>query len=255
MRITFLGTGTSQGVPIIGCECAVCTSGDRRDNRLRCSVLIEQEGRSIVIDSGPDFRQQMLRAKVKNLDAVVFTHEHKDHLAGLDEVRAFNFLNKGKAFPIYATEHVQRAIRREYAYIFETPAYPGIPKLDIHTIDSEPFSAQGIDLIPVKVFHHLLPVLGFRAGGFVYITDANRIDEVERKKIRGADVLVLNALRREEHISHFTLQQAIDLIADLKPKMAYLTHLSHQMGKHEDVNNELPANIRVAHDGLVLELV
>lgn len=254
MRITFLGTGTSQGVPIIGCECAVCTSSDPRDNRLRCSVLIEQEGRSIVIDSGPDFRQQMLRAKVKNLHAVVFTHEHKDHLAGLDEVRAFNFLNNGKAFPIYATEHVQRAIRREYAYIFETPSYPGIPKLDIHTIDSEPFSAQGIDLIPVKVFHHLLPVLGFRAGGFVYITDANRIDEDERKKIRGADVLVLNALRREEHISHFTLQQAIDLIGDLKPKMAYLTHLSHQMGKHEDVNAELPENIRIAFDGLALEL-
>lgn len=254
MRITFLGTGTSQGVPIIGCDCAVCTSSDPRDNRLRCSVLIEHEGKSIVIDSGPDFRQQMLRAKVKNLDAVVFTHEHKDHLAGLDEVRAFNFLNKGKAFPIYATELVQRAIRREYAYIFETPSYPGIPKLDIHTIDEKPFSAQGVDLIPVKVFHHLLPVLGFRIGGFVYITDANRIDEEERKKIRGADVLVLNALRREAHISHFTLQEAIELIADLKPKMAYLTHLSHQMGKHADVEAELPANIRVACDELVIQV-
>ncbi len=254
MRITFLGTGTSQGVPVIGCECAVCTSTDPRDNRLRCSVLIEHDGKSIVIDSGPDFRQQMLRVKVKKLDAVVFTHEHKDHLAGLDEVRAFNFLNKGKAFPIYATEHVQRAIRREYAYIFETPSYPGIPKLDIHTIDEKPFSAEGIDLIPVKVFHHLLPVLGFRVGGFVYITDANRIDEDERKKIRGADVIVLNALRREAHISHFTLQEAIDLIADLKPKMAYLTHLSHQMGKHEDVNAELPPNIRISYDGLMLEL-
>jgi phosphoribosyl 1,2-cyclic phosphate phosphodiesterase len=254
MRITFLGTGTSQGVPIIGCDCAVCTSTDPRDNRLRCSVLIEDREKKIVIDSGPDFRQQLLRAKVKNLDAVVFTHEHKDHLAGLDEVRAFNFLNNGKPFPIYATEHVQRAIRREYAYIFETPSYPGIPKLDIHTIDAKPFSAEGVEMIPIQVYHHLLPVLGFRVGTFVYITDANRIDEEERKKIRGADVIVLNALRREAHISHFTLQQAIELVDDLKPKMAYLTHLSHQMGKHGDVEKELPANIRIAYDGLTLEL-
>lgn len=254
MRVTFLGTGTSQGVPIIGCKCEVCTSSDPHDNRLRCSVLIEKDGRSIVIDTGPDFRQQMLRAKVKNLDAAVFTHEHKDHLAGLDEVRAFNFLNDGKPFPIYATEQVQRAIRREYAYIFETPAYPGIPKLDIHTIDENPFHAEGILVQPIKVFHHLLPVLGFRVDGFVYITDANRIDEPERKKIRGADVIVINALRRQEHISHFTLQQAIDLVADLKPKMAYFTHISHQMGKHEDVNAELPPNIRIVFDGLVLDL-
>lgn len=254
MRITFLGTGTSQGVPIIGCQCEVCTSADARDNRLRCSVLIEHHGKSIVIDTGPDFRQQMLRAKVKNLDAAVFTHEHKDHLAGLDEVRAFNWINGGKPFPIYATEQVQRAIRREYAYIFETPAYPGIPKIDIRTIDNNPFSAEGIDLVPVEVFHHLLPVLGFRIGGFVYITDANRIDENERKKIRGADVIVLNALRRQEHISHFTLQQAIDMVEDLQPKQAYFTHISHQMGKHADVEKELPENIRLAYDGLVLEL-
>lgn len=254
MRITFLGTGTSQGVPIIACACEVCTSDDPRDNRLRCSVLIEKDDKRIVIDSGPDFRQQMLRAKVQNLDAVVFTHEHKDHLAGLDEVRAFNWIHGGKPFPIYATEQVQRAIRREYAYIFETPPYPGIPKIDIHTIDTTPFSAQGIDLIPVEVFHHKLPVLGFRVDGFVYITDANRIDESERRKIRGADVIVLNALRREEHISHFTLQEAIDLVGDLQPKMAYFTHLSHQMGKHADVESELPSNIRIAYDGLVLDL-
>lgn len=250
MQITFLGTGTSQGVPIIGCECAVCVSDNPKDNRLRSSVMIETQGKRFVIDSGPDFRQQMLRAKVKNLDGVIFTHEHKDHLAGLDEVRAFNFINKGKAVPIYATEQVQRAIRREFAYIFETPEYPGIPKIDIHTITSAPFNAQGVVFTPIEVFHHKLPVLGFRIGGFVYITDANRIEEREREKIRGADIIVLNALRREAHISHFTLQEAIELIADLKPKMAYLTHLSHQMGKHEDVNGELPENIRLTYDGL-----
>lgn len=253
MRVTFLGTGTSMGVPVIGCPCEVCTSPDPRDNRLRCSVLIEHNNRKIVIDTGPDFRQQMLRAGVKHLDAVVFTHEHKDHMAGLDEVRAFNFFNNGKEVPVYATEQVQRAIRREYAYIFETPAYPGIPKIDIRTIDTQPFNAQGIELIPVKVHHHLLPVLGFRIGGFVYITDANRIDEEERNKIRNADVLVLNALRREPHISHFTLQEAIDLVKELQPKQAYFTHISHQMGKHEDVNAELPENIRLAYDGLVIE--
>ncbi|HTF03710.1 MAG TPA: MBL fold metallo-hydrolase [Bacteroidia bacterium] len=254
MRITFLGTGTSQGVPIIGCDCAVCTSADPRDNRLRSSVMIEQEGKTIVIDTGPDFRQQMLRAKVKNMDAVVFTHEHKDHLSGLDEVRAFNFINKGKPVPVYATEQVQRAIRREFAYIFETPAYPGIPKIDIHTISTEPFSAEGVHFIPIQVYHHLLPVLGFRVGGFVYITDANRIDAEERKKIRGADVLVLNALRREPHISHFTLEEAIALVADLEPKVAYFTHISHQLGKHADVNEELPPHIRLAYDGLTIDL-
>lgn len=254
MRITFLGTGTSMGVPVIGCGCEVCTSSDPRDNRLRCSVLIEHNNRKIVIDTGPDFRQQILRAGVKHLDAVVFTHEHKDHMAGLDEVRAFNFFNNGKEVPVYASEQVQRAIRREYAYIFETPAYPGIPKIDLRTIDAQAFNAEGIELVPVKVHHHLLPVLGFRAGGFVYITDANRIDEEERKKIRGAEVLVLNALRREPHISHFTLQEAIDLVADLQPKKAYFTHVSHQMGKHAGVNAELPPDVALAHDGLVIEI-
>jgi phosphoribosyl 1,2-cyclic phosphate phosphodiesterase len=254
MRITFLGTGTSQGVPIIACECEVCSSQDPRDNRLRSSVMIETEGKRFVIDSGPDFRQQMLRTKVKDLDAVIFTHEHKDHLAGLDEVRAFNFVNKGKPVPVYATEQVQRAIRREFAYIFETPEYPGIPKIDIHTIANASFSAEGIDVMPIQVFHHKLPVLGFRIGGFVYITDANRIDEEERLKIRDADVLVLNALRRETHISHFTLQQAIDLVADLRPKKAYFTHISHQLGKHAAVSTELPENIMLAYDGLVIEL-
>lgn len=254
MRITFLGTGTSQGVPIIGCDCPVCVSANPKDNRLRSSVMIQIQGKRYVIDSGPDFRQQMLRAKVKNLDAVIFTHEHKDHLAGLDEVRAFNFINKGKSVPIYATEQVQRAIRREFAYIFETPEYPGIPKIDIHTITTAPFDAQGIRFTPIEVFHHKLPVLGFRIGGFVYITDANRIDEEQREKIRGADVIVLNALRREPHISHFTFQEAIDLVADLRPKMAYFTHISHQLGLHEVVNAELPVNIRLAYDGLGLDL-
>lgn len=255
MRITFLGTGTSQGVPIIGCECVVCKSTDPRDNRLRSSVMIEVDGKRFVIDSGPDFRQQMLRSKVRNLDGVIFTHEHKDHLAGLDEVRAFNFINKGKPVPIYATEQVQRAIRREFAYIFETPEYPGIPKIEIHTITNSPFKAGDTQFVPIEVHHHKLPVFGFRIGGFVYVTDANRIDEKERQKIRGADVLVLNALRREAHISHFTLQEAIDMVADLKPKAAYFTHISHQLGLHAEVEKELPHGIQLAFDGKVIDLV
>jgi phosphoribosyl 1,2-cyclic phosphate phosphodiesterase len=250
MRITFLGTGTSQGVPIIGCQCDVCRSEDPRDKRLRSSVMVETDDVKFVIDSGPDFRQQMLRENVRDLDAVIFTHEHKDHLAGLDEVRAFNFLSGGKPFPIYATERVQQAIRREFAYIFETPSYPGIPKIDIHTISNEAFVVGKTKILPVEVFHHRLPVLGFRIGDFAYITDANRIEEKERAKIRGAKVLVLNALRREAHISHFTLTEALEIIRDLAPEKAYLTHLSHQMGRHADVMAELPDNVAVGFDGM-----
>lgn len=253
MRITFLGTGTSQGVPLIGCGCAVCQSKDTKDNRLRCSVLVETNGKRIVVDTGPDFRQQMLRYNVNTLDAVILTHEHKDHLAGLDEVRAYNFLQQ-KVMPVYATQRVQQAIRREFAYIFETPQYPGIPKIDLHTIGHAPFEAEGIPVTPVEVMHHQLPVLGFRFGNFAYITDANFISETEKKKIANCEILVLNALRREAHISHFTLAEALALVEELQPKQAYFTHISHQLGLHEEIEKELPPNVKIAYDGLVVEI-
>lgn len=240
------------GVPIIGCPCSVCRSTDERDKRLRTSILIEVGGKTIVIDSGPDFRQQMLKHEVRVLDAVVFTHEHKDHLAGLDEVRAYNFLND-MVMPVYATPRVQQAIKREFAYIFETPHYPGIPKIDLIDFGNAAFDVVGIPFLPVEVFHHQLQVFGFRIGDFVYITDANRIDEAERQKIRGCKVLVLNALRRETHISHFTLEEALAVVNDIQPEQAYFTHISHQMGKHDEVQAELPKHVFIAYDGLVLE--
>jgi phosphoribosyl 1,2-cyclic phosphate phosphodiesterase len=253
MKITFLGTGTSQGIPLIGCQCVVCRSADAKDKRTRTSILVETNGKTIVVDCGPDFRQQFLRENILKLDAVLMTHEHKDHLAGLDEVRAFNYLQK-KAMPVYATERVQLAIKREYAYIFEEPSYPGIPKIDLHTIGLQNFSVEGIPVVPIEVMHHQLPVHGFRFGNFTYITDANFISPKEKEKIKGSEVLVLNALRREPHISHYTLAQALELIEELKPKQAYLTHISHQLGLHEEVEKELPVGVNIAYDGLVVEL-
>jgi phosphoribosyl 1,2-cyclic phosphate phosphodiesterase len=253
MKITFLGTGTSNGIPLIGCPCEVCTSVDARDKRTRTSVMIEVGGKNFVIDTGPDFRQQMLREKVGSLDAVIFTHEHKDHTAGLDEVRAFNFIQK-KAMPVYATERVQQAIRREFAYIFEEPQYPGIPKIDFHTISTENFTAEGIPVIPIEVMHHKLPVLGFRMENFSYITDANFISEKEKEKIKGSEILVLNALRKEAHISHFTLDEAIALSKELKVGKTYFTHISHQLGLHADVEKELPQNVEMAFDGLKISI-
>ncbi len=253
MRITFLGTGTSQGVPLIGCQCLVCKSDDPRDRRLRTSVLVETEGKTFVVDTGPDFRQQMLREEVHTLDAVLLSHEHKDHLAGLDEIRAYNFLMK-KVMPVYATLRVQEAIRREYQYIFQAPEYPGIPKIHLHTIGAAPFEAEGIPVIPIEVMHHQLPVLGFRFGNFTYITDANYISPAEKEKIRGSEVLVLNALRREPHISHFTLGEAIELAEELGAGTTYFTHISHQMGLHADVEAELGPSMKIAFDGLRIDL-
>ena len=253
MKITFLGTGTSQGIPLIGCECKVCISADPKDKRLRSSVMIETKNTRIVIDTGPDFRQQMLREKVTKLNAVIFTHEHKDHIAGLDEVRAFNFINQ-MIMPVYATERVQVAIKREFAYIFSGEDYPGIPKIELRTITDEVFSVGDLKLEPVNVLHHKLPVKGFRIGNFSYITDANYIGEEEKNKIRGSDVLVLNALRRNEHISHFTFNEAIALAEELKAKKTYFIHMSHQLGLHDDVNLELPQHIELAYDGLSIEV-
>lgn len=217
--------------------------------------MIEAGGKVVVIDSGPDFRQQMMRENVKRLDALIFTHEHKDHIAGMDDIRAFNYILK-KRIDVYATERVQKAMHREFPYIFDDTKYPGIPEINLHTIHPDmPFEAGGIIFIPVTVMHYRIPVLGFRTGDFTYITDANFIDEQERKKVRGCSVLVLNALRREPHVSHYTLSEALDMMKDLQPKQGWLTHISHQLGLHETVNSELPSNIRCAYDGLQIELL
>ncbi|NQY68250.1 MAG: MBL fold metallo-hydrolase [Flavobacteriales bacterium] len=253
MKVTFLGTGTSQGVPVIACDCDVCISTDSKDNRLRTSIMIEVNDKVIVVDTGPDFRQQMLRHKVKDLTAVLFTHEHKDHVAGLDDVRAFNFKLK-KDMDVYATDRVQEALKREFHYVFSGNNYPGIPKIELHDLYIEPFEIEGIKIIPFIVYHHKLPVVGFRIGDFTYITDANRIPEESKVIIRGSKYIVVNALRKEEHISHFNLEQAIAFVNEMKPEDAYLTHVSHYMGKHADVENELEDGIHLAYDGLVLEV-
>jgi phosphoribosyl 1,2-cyclic phosphate phosphodiesterase len=253
LKVTFLGTGTSQGVPLIGCTCRVCTSADKKDNRLRSSVMIEHKHTNIVIDTGPDFRQQMLRENVKKLDAVIFTHEHKDHIAGMDEVRAFNFIN-GIVMPVYATERVQTALKREFAYVFSGVDYPGIPKVELHTIDNQEFVVGDLRVTPIDVLHYKLPVKAFRIGDFTYITDANFISEEEKEKIKGSEVVVINALRRNEHISHFTFSQAIDLANELKAQKTYFTHISHQLGTHHDVSMELPPHIELAYDGLTFTI-
>lgn len=253
VKITFLGTGTSQGVPIIACQCAVCLSADTRDKRLRSSIMVEHQGKNFVIDTGPDFRQQMLREDVRNVDAVLFTHEHKDHTAGFDDIRAFNFVNQ-KKMEVYASARVQEAIRREFAYIFSDFKYPGIPEINLHLLENKKISIQGVEVMPIEVLHYKLPVFGFRIGDLTYITDANFISEEEKEKIKGSKVLVLNALRREQHISHFTLAQAIDLVEELQPDVAYFTHISHQLGLHEQVQKELPTHIQLAYDGLQIEL-
>ncbi|MES2591151.1 MAG: MBL fold metallo-hydrolase [Bacteroidota bacterium] len=253
MQITFLGTGTSQGVPLIACTCKVCQSNDSNDKRLRTSILIEEKGKTFIIDTGPDFRQQMLRENVKNLDAVIFTHEHKDHTAGFDDIRAFNFINR-KKMDVYASDRVQQAIRREFAYIFSDFKYPGIPEINLHLLENKLTVIDGVEILPIEVMHYKLPVFGFRINDFTYITDANDISDSEKEKIKGTKVLVLNALRREPHISHFTLDQAIELVKELKPEKAYFTHISHQLGLHTEVMGELPLGIELAYDGLKIQL-
>lgn len=253
MKVTFLGTGTSQGIPIIGCQCSVCTSTNKKDNRLRTSVWIQTPETSIVIDSGPDFRYQMLRAKVHKLDAIIYTHSHKDHIAGLDDIRAYNFIHN-KPVDIYATEETQQTIRREFSYIFENPNYPGIPQIIVNTIDAwTPFWINGLKITPIRLLHYKMEVLGFRIGDFTYITDANFIEPDELAKANGSKALVLNALRHEPHISHFTLAQAMEVSKSVQTEETYFTHISHQLGLHDDIDAGLPAGMHLAYDGLELE--
>ncbi len=253
MRITFLGTGTSQGVPLISCKCVVCTSTDERDKRLRSAISLRIGEQYIVIDSGPDFRQQMLRDEATHLDAIVFTHEHKDHIAGLDDVRAFNFTS-GKPVHVYCTAQVEEALRREFHYAFAENKYPGVPEIILNRIENSPFNINGINFTPIEVLHFKMKVFGYRIGNFTYITDANFISEEEIDKIIGSEILVLNGLRKEAHPSHFTFDEALALIARINPKEAYLTHISHQLGTHEEVTQELPPHVHLAYDGLTLDV-
>jgi len=253
MKVTFLGTGTSQGVPIIACDCEVCNSKDPRDRRLRSSVLIHYNDLQIIIDTGPDFRQQMLREKVTQLDAVVFTHEHKDHMAGFDDIRGFNWKDK-KPMEVYGNQQVELALKRDFHYAFSEKKYPGVPSLNLHIIDNQTFEIQGTPIIPIEVMHYKLPVLGFRIGDFTYITDANYISEEEKEKIRGSKVLVLNALKKSEHISHFSLKEAMVLADELDVEKTYFTHISHHMGFHENVSEELPSHMELAYDELQIHI-
>ncbi|MBP7731702.1 MAG: MBL fold metallo-hydrolase [Bacteroidales bacterium] len=251
MKITFLGTGTSQGVPVIACDCRVCMSDDPKDKRLRSSLLLEEKNIIVVFDAGPDFRQQMLREKVTRLDAIILSHEHRDHIAGMDDVRAFNYKMQD-AIDIYAEKRVLETIKREYSYVFAENKYPGIPEMRLNEISLESFSVKGLEILPVRAFHMELPILGFRVGDFAYITDANRIPEESKEKLYGVKYLVVNALRKEKHISHFNLSEAIDFIKEISPLQAYLTHISHQMGLYSELSKELPDGITLAYDGLTV---
>jgi phosphoribosyl 1,2-cyclic phosphate phosphodiesterase len=237
---------------MIGCTCEVCTSTNKKDNRLRSSILVQSATTSFVVDTTPDFRYQMLRMQMRTLDAILFTHPHKDHIAGLDDVKAFSFFS-GKAMEVYANTLTEEAIKREFAYIFSEKKYPGIPEVNLNTITLAPFIIGDIPVTPIMVWHLKMPVFGFRFGKFTYITDANQIEPLEKEKIIGSEVMVVNALRRQPHISHFTIDESILLVQELKIPTAYFTHISHQLGKYEDITKELPTGMHLAYDGLVLD--
>ncbi|WP_420387508.1 MBL fold metallo-hydrolase [Roseivirga sp.] len=253
MKITVLGSGTSQGVPVIGCNCSVCTSLDFRDKRLRASIHVETKGKSIIVDSGPDFRQQVLRERIKQLDALLFTHEHKDHTAGMDDIRSFNFMQQ-KDMPLYADPRVLNQLKQEFSYVFSEKKYPGVPQVEVHLLDGEPFDFEGVKITPIEVLHYKLPVYGFRFGDFTYITDAKEIGEESLEKIKGSKVVILNALQRTEHLSHLTLDEALKMAEKIGAEKTYLTHLSHRMGKHQEVEALLPDNVSIAFDGLKIEI-
>lgn len=253
MRVVFLGSGTSQGVPVITCKCEVCTSDDPKDNRLRSSVLIEVEKKTFVIDAGPDFRQQMLREKVMKLDAILLTHSHKDHVGGLDDVRAFNFTQL-QPMDIFADDLTATVVKSDFAYAFTEEKYPGVPKMNIHIFKNAPFKVCGIEIIPIKATHMNTRVWGFRIGKFAYLTDVSKIEGEEKQKLLGLDVLIVNALRIEKHYSHFNLEEAMALVKEVNPKRAYFTHISHNMGLYSKVNPTLPPNMALGYDGLVIDI-
>lgn len=253
LTIEFLGTGTSSGVPMVACKCTVCKSSDSKDKRLRSSIYIQSSTTAVVIDTTPDFRYQMLRAHIEKLDGVVFTHAHKDHIAGLDDVKAYNFIHQS-IMPLYANKETADAIKRDFYYAFAEKKYPGVPLLEMHVKEKEAFSIADLEFQPIQVKHLHMDVTGYRIGDFTYITDANYISEEEKQKIRGSKVLVLNALRKEKHLSHFTLQEAIDLAVELEVPTTYFTHISHQLGLHQEVSKELPAGMFLAYDGLIISV-
>ncbi len=236
---------------MIGCHCEVCTSADEHDKRLRSSILLQSSTTTLVVDTTPDFRQQMLRINNNNLDAVLFTHPHKDHIAGLDDVRPYNFFS-GLAIDVYANDLTSEALKKEFAYVFADHKYPGIPNINLITISQEPFVIGDIPVIPIAVWHHKMPVYGYRFGDFTYITDANKIDDYNKTLIKGSKIMVVNALRRENHLSHFTLEEAMTLVDELHIPTAYFTHISHQLGLHKEVNKILPKHISLAFDGMII---
>lgn len=251
--LTFLGTGTSQGIPVIGCRCAVCYSADARDKRLRTSAMVETDGRRFIIDAGPDFRQQMLRENVREITAILLTHKHKDHTGGIDDVRALNFVDYPDIHPIhiYATPDTAACVRKDYDYAFAVNRYRGVPDIQLHEIDvTRPFTVAGTEITPISGGHSIFEVTGYRIGGLAYLTDFKTIAESEIAKLRGTTTLVVNALRFEPHDSHFSVPEALDLIEKVQPQQAFLTHMSHEIGLHADVGGLLPRGVRFAFDGL-----